>query len=126
MKVSIVIPCLNEEAYIEKCVLSVLRSDYDMSNVEVFVCDGLSDDGTRTIVQELEKKHKNVHLLINEHRTTPYALNLGLKRGTGAIKFILGAHAEVDQGYISNSVQVLHDKPEVGCVGGIIDNLLQQ
>ena len=38
-KVSIVIPCRNEELHIGKCLQSVVQSDYDKSLLSVFVCD---------------------------------------------------------------------------------------
>ena len=123
--ISITIPARNEEKYIEKCILSILSADYPQEKIKVFVCDGLSTDNTREIVSSLSNKHKNIHLIDNEKQTTPFALNLGLKASNCAVKIILGAHAEIDKDFIKNNVSVLNDYPEVGCAGGIIENVYE-
>ncbi len=123
--ISITIPARNEEKYIEKCILSILSADYPQEKIKIFVCDGLSTDNTREIVSSLSNKHKNIQLIDNEKQTTPFALNLGLKASNCAIKIILGAHAEIDKDFIKNNVSVLNDYPEVGCAGGIIENVYE-
>jgi len=123
--ISITIPARNEEKYIEKCILSILSADYPQEKIKIFVCDGLSTDNTREIVSSLSNKHNNIQLIDNEKQTTPFALNLGLKASNCAIKIILGAHAEIDKDFIKNNVSVLNDYPEVGCSGGIIENVYE-
>ena len=123
--VSITIPARNEEKYIEKCINSIMHSDYPQEKIKVFVCDGLSTDNTRSIVSKLSEQYPNVLLIDNEKQTTPYALNLGLKASNCAIKIILGAHAEIDKDFIKNNVSVLNNYPEVGCAGGIIENVYE-
>ena len=125
MNVSVIIPCKNEERYIAKCIDSILQSDYPNELISIYVCDGLSNDKTPEIVREIAKQHNNVHLLINQKETTPYALNLGLKTSTADVKIILGAHAEVDTAFIAENVKVLNKYPEVGCSGGIIINVFE-
>ena len=48
--VSVVIPCLNEEAFIGECINSVLANDYPRELIEIFIVDGMSTDSTRDIV----------------------------------------------------------------------------
>lgn len=122
-RVSITIPCFNEEQYIERCINSVLVNNYPQELINIYVCDGLSTDKTQEIVNDLSKKHKNIYLLINKHKTTPYALNLGLKAGDEDVKIILGAHAEVDKNFIKLNVKTLAENKDVGCCGGIIENV---
>lgn len=121
-KVSIVIPCFNERAYIEKCIQSILNSDYS-GELEVLVADGMSDDGTSEILSDLSKSDTRIHHLKNEKRTTPYALNLGIQQATGDFVMILGAHSELDSNYLTVCTQLLEQKPEVGCVGGLLRNV---
>lgn len=125
LRVAVVIPCRNEENYIQKCVNSVLNSNYPKHLIEVYVVDGLSDDRTIEIVEEISKVNSNVVLLKNEKQTTPFALNIGLKYSNADVKIILGAHAEVDPDFIAENVKVLLDHPEVGCAGGIIENVYE-
>tara|TARA_B100001758_G_C18399790_1_gene608259 strand:+ start:1347 stop:2360 length:1014 start_codon:yes stop_codon:yes gene_type:complete len=124
-KVSIVIPCRNEKAYIEKCILSILNSSYPLELINIYVCDGMSDDGTIEIINQLIEKHEQVHLLVNKKQTTPFALNLGIKSSDSAIKIILGAHAEVDTNFIKENVAELEKDSSLGCAGGIINNIYE-
>jgi glycosyltransferase involved in cell wall biosynthesis len=122
---AIVIPCRNEEKYIGKCLDSIIALDYDKSLLEVFVCDGHSSDRTQEIVRAYEQMHPFIKLLINDHRTTPYALNLGIRNSTSDIVIILGAHAELYPDYLVNSLQAFSVDPQIGCVGGIIENVME-
>ncbi|PJA62153.1 MAG: glycosyl transferase [bacterium (Candidatus Ratteibacteria) CG_4_9_14_3_um_filter_41_21] len=49
--VSIIIPCRNEEKFIGKCLDSIIAQDYPKDRLEVLVVDGMSEDGTREIVE---------------------------------------------------------------------------
>lgn len=123
-KISITIPCRNEEQYIAECIQSILDSNYPKSNFKVFVVDGKSTDNTERIIKSLiDSNPENVELLINENQTTPFALNMGLKQDGFDIKIILGAHSKVDPNYLKLCAEELAQRPEVGCVGGIINNV---
>ena len=76
--VSVVIPCRNEKNYIQRCLDSVLSSDYS-GNMEILVVDGMSDDGTRTILQDLHRLDARIILLDNPKKDTPNALNIGIQ-----------------------------------------------
>ncbi|MEJ6737060.1 MAG: glycosyltransferase family 2 protein [Flavobacteriales bacterium] len=123
--VSITIPCRNEEVYIEKCILSILNSNYPLELITVFVCDGMSDDNTRGIVENITKKHINVFLIDNLKKTTPFALNLGLKESDADLKIILGAHAEIDVNFINENVKAFEVDINIGCTGGVIQNVYE-
>lgn len=124
MKVSVTIPCRNEERYIERCVLSVLASDYPKELLRVVVCDGRSTDRTPQLVQNIAAHDGRVVLLLNEQLTTPFALNLGIRYSYDCdVHIILGAHAEIAPDYIARCVHHLRNDASLGCVGGIIDNI---
>ena len=50
MRVSIILPCRNEERYIRACLDSILASEHPRADLEVLVVDGRSDDATREVV----------------------------------------------------------------------------
>lgn len=125
MRVAVVIPCKNEENYIEKCIRSILNSNYDTNLIDVFVCDGLSTDKTPEIVKSIAEEHQQVHLLINQAQTTPQGLNLGLKTTTSDLKIILGAHSEVDPNFIAENVKAIQQDSSIGCAGGVIQNVFE-
>lgn len=124
LKVAIVIPCRNEERYIERCLLSVVNSVYTDGTIDVYVSDGMSDDGTRAIIQKLTSQHPNIHLIDNQKRTTPYALNLGINAAKDFdVLIILGAHAEIAKDYVQLCVDNLKKDASAGCVGGLLENV---
>jgi GT2 family glycosyltransferase len=115
-KVSVVIPCRNEEKNIRGCVESILSSNY--SNMEIVVVDGMSDDGTREILDQLSKEYSNVQYVDNPHQLTPYAFNIGCKAASGFYVQIVGSRNTLDPNYIPLLVKALEENPEIGCVGG--------
>jgi succinoglycan biosynthesis protein ExoA len=117
---SIIIPCRNEENFIENCINSLYTQSYESSKFEIIIVDGLSEDGTIKILKQMEMKYKNLRVLINKKKYTPHALNIGIKNANGKYILILGAHSEYDRDYIQNCVEVLETHPEVDCSGGPI------
>jgi glycosyltransferase involved in cell wall biosynthesis len=103
-KVSVIIPCRNEEKYIGGCLDSVVNNDYPKDFLEVFVVEGRSSDRTKEIVEEYCKKYEFIHLLINENETVPYAMNLGIKKSSGDFVIRLDAHGEYPNNYFSELV----------------------
>ncbi len=118
-KISIIIPCLNEEKYIAICLDSLLESDYDKSKMEVLVVDGMSQDKTREIVQEYHEKYSFIHLLENVDSYTPVGMNLGINASKGEYIFILSAHAEYGHDYFIQLVENI-EKLNADCVGGVL------
>ena len=78
MKLSIIIPFYKVERYIAECLDSVFAQDIPESEYEVICVNDCSPDGSRAIVLEYQKKHKN--LVIIEHEKN---MMLGAARNTG-------------------------------------------
>ena len=123
--VSVIIPCLNEVNHIEKCIKSLTSNLYPKELVSIYVCDGMSNDGTRELVKKHVVDNGNLYLLDNHKKTTPFALNLGLKTSTAEVKIILGAHSEVDKNFIAENINALEIHPKIGCVGGKLENVYE-
>jgi len=123
IQISVIIPCRNEEFFIEKCLNSILNSDYQKELLEILVCDGKSEDNTAELVKKITESNSYVKLLVNEKKTTPNALNLGIKNAKGKIIMILGAHAEISEDYISKCLTALNSDDKIGCVGGVLENI---
>ncbi|MDH4262405.1 MAG: glycosyltransferase family 2 protein [Spirochaetia bacterium] len=116
--VSVIIPCLNEEKYITKCLDSVIHSDYPFSQMEIFVIDGMSSDKTRELIQTYTDQYKNIKLVLNPQKTAPAAMNLGIKSSQGEYIIRLDAHAVYPVDYISKLIY-WHKKLNAQNVGGI-------
>ena len=118
LTISLIIPCRNEEKFIDRCLNSVNEQDYPMDNLEVLVVDGMSKDKTLQIVENYREKLLSIKILENPKKTTPYAFNLGINYSKADIIMIMSAHSTLEKDYISKCVKYL-DKHNVDNVGGI-------
>lgn len=98
---TVICPIYKEEKYIKKCIDSILKQDYPKTDLEVLFVDGMSNDGTRSIVSEYSNKYPFIHLLDNPHKIVPYAMNIGIKAAKGNIIIRLDAHATYENNYFS-------------------------
>ena len=78
--VSIIIPCRNEEAFIARCLDSILGNRYPANRLEVIVVDGTSHDRTRDIVAQYARQHSIIRLVDNPKATIPAAMNIGMRQ----------------------------------------------
>jgi len=115
--VSVIIPCRNERNYISRCVESILKNGYS-GPLDIIIIDGMSDDGTREVLQGIKAGNNGLKVLDNPLRITPIAVNLGLWAAQGDVVLIVGAHCELGPGYISTVVRQLLSHKDIGCVGG--------
>lgn len=120
--VSIVIPCRNEVDHIEEVLRSIYEADYPKDLIEVLLVDGMSNDGTRELLSNIQNKYNKINIIDNPKKKTPFAFNLGVKAAKGDIVMICGARFILSKNYIKGIVSVLNNQPEVGCVGGRIIN----
>jgi GT2 family glycosyltransferase len=77
------------------------------------------------IIERFSSVHSWIRLVNNPDRITPVALNLGIKNSRGDVVIILGAHTEIDPGFLVNCVKALEANPEAACAGGIIESRYQ-
>lgn len=120
--VSVVIPCRNEEVFIGKCLDSIVENDYPKESLEVLVVDGMSEDNTRTIIEDYEKRYSFIRLLDNPHVITPAAFNIGVTNARGDLVVILGAHATYAPDYISKCASAM-EIYNVDNVGGVLKSI---
>ena len=121
-KVTIIIPCRNEEKFIGKCLDSLIDQDYPKEKLEILVLNGMSVDKTREIAQEYSKKNSFISFLNNPSKTTPCALNIGIKNSIGELIMRMDAHTTYQPDYVSKSVKYLIEY-NADNVGGILQTL---
>lgn len=117
--VSAVIPCRNERGTIERCVRSVLAQEEPPGGFEVIVADGMSDDGTREILAGLAAADPRLRIIDNPQRTTPCAMNAGIRTATGRYVAIMGAHNWYAPDYLRRCVEVI-ERVGADDVGGAV------
>lgn len=111
MKVSVVIPALNEEGMIEQCLTSIREND---AEVELILIDNGSIDRTPEIARKIaDQVHIKPGLTLAEMR------DFGAKQATGDIVVTTDADCICPTNWISNLVKPFED-PKVVAVGGAI------
>jgi len=96
-KVSIIIPCFNEENTIEKIVNKVLEETLNFSylNFEIIVINDASTDATQKILEKYENK-KFKFLINKKNFGKGYSLKRGINEANGDIILFQDADLEYD------------------------------
>ncbi len=120
VKVSVIVPCYNEEKTIGLLLEAVYRQTFPRSEMEVIIADGLSTDRTRALVIEYQTAHPDLSILVvdNSRRNIPAGLNAAIRSSQGEILVRLDAHSVPEVDYVARCVSDL----EAGCgenVGGV-------
>lgn len=117
--VSIVVPILNEEAYIVKFLKTVKEQDYPHEAMELLLVDGFSTDQTRALIyKSMMDSDISFRVLDNQKKITPIALNIGIKNSRYSYIVRLDAHSVYPKNYISKCISYLKSTKadNVGCI----------
>jgi alpha-1,6-rhamnosyltransferase len=115
--ISILVPCYNHERYIEECLLSILRQDYD--NFELIVVNDGSTDSSGEKIKALSHLH-SFQYYEQSNQGVSAALNHALSHAQGAYIVTPDSDDVMLPGRLKLQVSHLQEHPEVGCVGGRI------
>ncbi len=116
--VSVILPVLNEENYLEAAVKAVLAQDFS-GPIEVVLAVGPSNDRTMEIAQNLAKTDARVKVVSNPSGRTAAGLNLAIKNSSHPIIVRVDGHANISKNYISIAVDLLEETGAVN-VGGVM------
>ncbi len=115
--VSVVVPCYNEARTIKESLLSILNQDVSKGEMEIFVIDGMSNDGTRYMLEKMKRDIDGFTIIDNLSGKTPVARNLGVKEAKGKYIAILDAHTVYEPDYLKNCINLLEEKKDIVCTG---------
>jgi len=79
-KISLIVPCYNEEKNISKTLQSISSLDYPKENLEIIVVDDGSTDNTLQEALEFIKKDKRIKVFHKENGGKYNALNFGIQK----------------------------------------------
>jgi glycosyltransferase involved in cell wall biosynthesis len=114
--VSVIVPVLNDESRIRRCVESLLNQTYPEERREVIIVDNGSSDGTRDVVATYP-----VRLLVEESARTPYvARNKGIHAASGDVIALTDADCAPDPDWIARGVELL-ERSGADLVGGKVE-----
>jgi len=109
-KISIIIPTLNEEKYIEQILINARQV---LPEAEIIVSDGGSTDRTLEIAKKYAK-------IIQKKGTVGGARNRGAKTSTGDVLIFLDADTKINRLFVEEALRVLKNPRIVGAGGLII------
>ena len=119
-KVSIIIPCYNEQATIRLLLEALREQTFPRAEMEVLISDGFSTDNTRNEIAGFQKDFPDlaVRVVDNTLRSIPSAVNRAIESARGEILVRLDAHSKPYPDYVAKCVQA-HVEKRGDNVGGV-------
>jgi glycosyltransferase involved in cell wall biosynthesis len=105
--VSVVIPCRNEIAHIDRLLDAMLAGQDYAGELEVIVADGMSTDGTRAVLEKWSRTDQRLSVIDNPVGIVPAGLNSAIRVARGDVIVRVDAHAELAHDYITECVRAL-------------------
>ena len=117
-EISVILPVLNEEKYLEDAVKAILAQQYD-GKIEVILAIGPSHDKTLEIAQRLNINDSRVVIVENPTGRTAVGLNLAIAVSQYAIIVRVDGHSNIPNNYCQLVSEILESTGAVN-VGGVM------
>lgn len=111
-------PVLNERAYLERAVQTVLAQDVD-APIELVIALAPSTDGTNELAARLAESDPRIVLVDNPEADIPVGLNRAIRAGSHPTIIRVDAHSELEPGYARDAMATL-DRVRAANVGGVM------
>jgi len=120
VRVSIVVPCYNEESTIAQLLDAIYHQTFPAHKIEVIIADGQSTDATRERIQRFSQLHPDltVRIIDNPRRYIPSALNRAIEASCGKYIVRMDAHSIPEPDYVATCIADL-DAGKGENVGGV-------
>lgn len=115
--VSIIIPALNEETYIGKCLTSLKNLAFQKEQYEIILVDNGSKDKTVEIAKQF-----GICILTKLNGTIGALRNYGAKHTRGNIIAFIDADCQVHRNWLKEALKHF-DNPQIAAVGSRLDHL---
>ena len=116
MKLSLVVPCYNEEGNLEKMYNETARVFADVDYEVVFVNDG-SRDKTAEILRKLHAENNNVQAIsFSRNFGKEAAMFAGLENAQGEYVCVIDADLQQPPSVAKKMMDILDEKPDIDCV----------
>lgn len=106
-KISIIIPVYNSEAYLKRCVDSILNQSYQ--NFEILLINDGSTDRSAAICEEYAQKDLRIKVIHQANQGPSSARNLGIRHATGDYLSFIDSDDFVDEKFLETLVTHLVD-----------------
>jgi len=99
-KISIVVPVYNAEAFIERCVESILKQTYH--DFELILVDDGSKDASLAICRKLQQKDNRIQVFTKSNGGPSSARKLGVEKATGNYIFFVDSDDTIPNDALEN------------------------
>lgn len=117
VRLSIVVPCRNEISHIRPFLDSLFAQDLHGIGWEAIIADGMSDDGTREVLEGYCALHPQVRVIANPGRIVSTGLNAAIRAARGEIIMRMDAHTSYAPDYCRRCIETLK-RTDADNVGG--------
>ncbi|HTU16661.1 MAG TPA: glycosyltransferase family 2 protein [Gemmataceae bacterium] len=115
--ISVIVPVLNEAAFIADTLHQLLEQRYDRKRFEVIVADGGSTDDTRTIVAALQTRYANLRLIDSSKRWSSAGRNAAIRAARGEIVLLIDGHCDLRNPHYLQNLADAFAQSGADCVG---------
>ena len=96
MKVSVIIPVYQVEAYVEDCIKSV--TSQTLSDIEILCIEDCGTDGSKEIIRRMMQEDDRIRLFVNEkNQGLASVRNQGIERARGKYVYFLDSDDMIRQ-----------------------------
>lgn len=118
--ISIIIPVLNGEQFIGKCLESVINQTY--KNLQIIVIDDGSTDNTYQILKDYQQKDFRIEIIHQSNGGVSKARNNGLKSAKGQWICFIDADDYIETDYCKNMLNKVKELEADVLIAGEIEN----
>jgi glycosyltransferase involved in cell wall biosynthesis len=97
MKLSIVVPVYNVEAYLAECIECLLDQDLDAADHEIVLVDDGSTDRSKEIAEQYAARHDRIVLLSQENSGLSVARNVGIAEAKGEFLYFIDSDDYIER-----------------------------
>lgn len=102
-----IIACRNEFAAMPGFLASLFHQQPPEGGMEIIIADGMSDDGTRDILQKAVAERPEIKVIDNTRKIVSTGLNAAIRAASGSVIVRMDAHTEYSPDYIRRCVESL-------------------
>jgi len=117
-QVSVILPVLNEENYLEAAISAILSQDF-LGEFEVILALGPSRDRTTEIAEKLQRSDSRIILVDSPTGKTAAGLNLAIAKAKYPLIVRVDGHATIPSHYLTLATSLIHETGAVN-VGGMM------
>lgn len=109
LQISVIIPCFNDDKFIEQAINSVFIDDREI--IEIIVVDDGSNQKTKNVLKRLNPKISK--LIVQENKGVSYARNIGITNARYETIVVLDSDDYFEKDFFTKGFEIINDNPEV-------------